>query len=89
MPLHAALSDLMDAIDRESEFDDYGYFIDPETDETHFLWDMQADECAWPPPGPAGLLEPARRVLRPPVVRRERDRDRRIAGQAGEQILNR
>lgn len=44
MPLRVSLSDLMDAIDRESEFEDYGYFIDPETGVTHFLWDMEADE---------------------------------------------
>lgn len=44
MTLHASLVDLMDAIDRESEFEDYGYFIDPATDETHFLWDGEADE---------------------------------------------
>ncbi len=42
--LRVSLSDLMDAIDRESEFEDYGYFIDPETGATHFLWDMEADE---------------------------------------------
>lgn len=44
MGLTVKLTDLMDAIDRESEFADYGYFLDPETGVTHFLWDGDADE---------------------------------------------
>lgn len=44
MELTVTLTDLMDAIDRESEFDDYGYFLDPATGVTHFLWDGRADE---------------------------------------------
>lgn len=44
MALNVSLSDLMDALDRESDFEDYGYFIDPETGKTHFLWGMEVDE---------------------------------------------
>lgn len=44
MTLEVTLSSLMDAIDRESEFENYGYFVDPKTGQTHFLWDMEADE---------------------------------------------
>ncbi|MEC4185117.1 hypothetical protein VJ918_09880 [Adlercreutzia sp. R21] len=44
MELTVTLTDLMDAVDRESEFDDYGYFLDPATGATHFLWDGRADE---------------------------------------------
>lgn len=44
MELTVKLADLMDAVDRESEFADYGYFVDPETGVTHFLWDGEADE---------------------------------------------
>lgn len=43
MELHVALSDLMDAVDSESEFDDYGYFLDPATGVTHLLWDGEVD----------------------------------------------
>ena len=45
MELTVTLTDLMDVIDRESEFDDYGYFLDPAPGVTHFLWDGQADEA--------------------------------------------
>ena len=44
MELNVTLTDLMDAVDRESEFADYGYFLDPNTGVTHFLWDGEADE---------------------------------------------
>lgn len=43
MELCVTLSDLMDAIDSESEFDDYGYFLDPATGITHLLWDREVD----------------------------------------------
>ena len=43
MELHVTLSDLMYAIDSESEFDDYGYFLDPDTGITHLLWDGEVD----------------------------------------------
>lgn len=43
MELRVALPDLMDAVDSESEFDDYGYFLDPVTGATYLLWDGQVD----------------------------------------------
>ena len=44
MGLSVPLSYLMDAIDSESEFEDYGYFLDPATGAVHLLWDMRADD---------------------------------------------
>ncbi len=38
------MSTLMYAIDSESEYDEYGYFLDPTTGKTHLLWDMCVDE---------------------------------------------
>ncbi len=42
--LCVSLSTLMDAIDSESDYSDYGYFLDPTTGKTHLLWDMCVDE---------------------------------------------
>ena len=42
--LSVSMSTLMYAIDSESEYDEYGYFLDPETGKTHLLWDMCVDE---------------------------------------------
>lgn len=42
--LSVSLSTLMDAIDSESDYSDYGYFLDPATGKTHLLWDMCVDE---------------------------------------------